>query len=393
MITQFYRHLSFNLLILILLLINTSCSMKKKLDEMHDYTREMNSNTKVLKNETSKMSKTTKDMSKTTNGMATTTTEMAQTTQDMKNNTKNLPNLTNQMFDVMKQKDSAVIRAEAFRNLIASESLMNKAFEASKYYYAFEFQLWNYQENSSFDQIKLRESQQSEAVIELTKNLAELMPEQKRKWNLSSTSTNNEMLSLYALAIAMHKNNPFQTQLMNDVSGTQVQSTNPQIKVESFYEVITQALAILPQVRQGIIPREDLTMVQKEALREADQLIYLLKLRYKVLPVIALVRMSNIQENIWQKIKMLFSAWQIKSLNTEQINYLSDIIDQSLETKTFLNSIGVSVELDNNVRKVYRHLNWHKTISAQASQDKNSEDSQNIKALMNLQQKVSVLLK
>lgn len=282
--------------------------------------------------------------------MAGTTKEMSTTTTDMKSLTEDLRELSAWMFNILKQGDTSRLRDEAIKDMISSESLARKTLLATKYFYGFEYQVWNSPRlRSEVNNIELREKLKASAVIEFAKTLAEFMPREQVETGLS---TDPDMLNLYALAASMHKVNDYQRDLLRGAE------SNPALSITSMMSILQDGLLVAEKFERGEISRNELTPSQIEVLREEDTFIYALKLRYKFLPIFALARLTNLAQN---QVQMVSQSWTPDFLidgkmNLEEINYAIEILMGAKQTKELLAKRGINVSLDPVVVKMLSNM-------------------------------------
>lgn len=278
------------------------------------------------------------------------TIEMAATTSEMKTLTEDLRELSAWMFNVMKQGDSSRLRDEAIKDMVSSESLARKTLLATKYFYGFEYQVWNSPRfKANVDNIELREKLKAGAVIEFAKTLTEFIPSTLPETGLAQ---DQDMLNLYALSLSMHKVNDYQQDLLR---GSQA---HPSLSITSMLSIIADGLSVAARFERGEISRTELTPSQIEVLREEDTFIYALKLRYKFLPIFALSRISNLAQN---QIQMANETWKPDFLiegkmNLEEINYAIEILVGAKQTKEILAKRGIAISLDPVVTRILSHM-------------------------------------
>lgn len=370
------KHLTLASLLICASLMSVACKQVKQVEEMHDKTVIMSENTANMAGTTSSMAATTATMSQnmsemlattatmsintaqmaaTTASMAATTASMSQTTQNMELLTEDLRELSAWMFNILKQGDTSRLRDEAIKDMMASESFTRKSLMATKYFYAFEYQIWNSPRfKNNVDTLQIREKLKAAAVIEYAKTLAEFLPKDREETGISS---DEQMENLYALVGAMHKVNDYQQDLIQG-------SRAPQpVNVISMFSILDEGLSVLPQLENGEVTRDQLTPSQIEVLREEDTFMYALKLRYKFLPSFALARISGIADaSMLEKAKMLYFKWSPNFLkdgemNLEEINYASEILRKAQETKNLLAKRGVKLPLDKKIIKIFKNMN------------------------------------
>lgn len=267
-----------------------------------------------------------------------------------------------QTMEAMKNGAGLEVREDAYRRAIDEKNFTLKTNHTAVYFQAMGFQLTGTIKNGTLDLAYTRGKQKADAVRDFIKKMTNLMPSDWSKDQISALKKSNDMQTLYAFAAAMHEIN------INQQNNLGNHSEN-YLKIESFFDIVAESLRKyrIADIK-GLVDRSNLSFADKEILREVHTLIYILKLRYKILPVIALGRMSNIQSGLIEKIKMSYFAWDIRSdLGTEQINYINDIFDRANSTKQLLSDLGETVELDAKVLRIYKNLNF--SLSELSKQD------------------------
>lgn len=370
------KHLTLASLIICASFMSVSCKQVKQVEEMHDKTIIMSENTASMAGTTANMAavtatmsqnmsemlattasmaQTTSQMANTTSEMAATTASMSQTTQNMELLTEDLRELSAWMFNILKQGDTSRLRDEAIKDMMAAESFPRKSLMATKYFYAFEYQIWNSPRfKSNIDTLQIREKLKAAAVIEYAKTLSEFLPKDRE---VIGTSGDEQMKNLYALVAAMHKVNDYQQDLI------QGDKSSRPLNIINMFTILDEALSILPKLENGEITRDQLTASQIEVLREEDTFVYALKLRFKFLPTFALARISGIEDaSLLEKAKMLYLKWDPNFLkkgemNLEEIHYASEILLKAKETKNLLEKCGVKLPLDKKVIKIFKNMN------------------------------------
>lgn len=295
------------------------------------------------------------------------TTRMAETTEEMNNRMVDTNDLMGWLGTLTKQGDGFKIRTEAMEELKKARTLNKKIEAGIAYMYAFEFQLYSPKQLLNVNVVRLRELLFAHAVAELGKTLPELLPEGSR-WGLDATDDSNRNLTLMALSAVLHRINYLQTE--------QLQGTP--MRPMSMLDLLVESLAKKERLNRGEIARADLTELDREVLREEQAFKHLLRLRFKTLPVIALGRISHIQDGFFRKLDMLFTSWtpqfsgansfgaplaprregstSFTDLNIEQIEYAADVIDEALRTQRFLVMLSSAVKLDRKIERIYRNM-------------------------------------
>lgn len=299
-------------LVLPALLLTGACSVKKNMDSMHDKT-----------------------------------IQMAETTEELQQSTAETKDVLAWVSIVQKQGGGYEIRSKAFERLQAADTINLKLKEAKSYYYAFDFQIANYTEITGVNLFDLRDELTGLAVAELGKALPEVMPA-GTKWKLDATKSGNKNESLMALSATLHE--------INVLQGPQSQPVG--LRPISMLDLIAEGLLKKKSVNSGRLTQDMLTEADKSVLREEQMFTHLLQLRMRTLPVIALGRVSNIQDGLLKKFGMLFFTWKprFEELNSEQINYAAAIIEEALKTRELLVRMDVESKIDSKVERILKKM-------------------------------------
>ena len=299
-------------LVLPALLLTGACSVKKSMDEMHDKT-----------------------------------IQMADTTQELQTSATETKDVLVCVSAIQKQGGGYELRSKAFERMQEADTLNLKLKESKAYYYAFDFQIASYNDANCLNMLEIRKELAGLAVSELGKTLPEVMPS-GTSWRLDATKSDNKNESLMALSATLHEINVYQ--------GPQAEPFG--LRPISMYELIAEGLLKKNSVNNGRLSLDNLTPADKEVLREEQIFTHLLKRRMRTLPVIALGRVSNIQDGLIEKFSMLFFTWKprFEELNAEQINYAAAIIEKALETRTLLTRLDVESKIDSKVERILKKM-------------------------------------
>jgi hypothetical protein len=299
-------------LVLPALLLTGACSVKKSMEQMHDKT-----------------------------------IQMADTTQELQTSATETKDVLVCVSAIQKQGGGYELRSKAFERMQEADTLNLKLKEAKAYFYAFDFQIASYSDASCMNMLDIRKELAGLAVSELGKTLPEVMPS-GNSWRLDATKSGSKNESLMALSATLHEINVYQ--------GPQAEPFG--LRPISMFELIAEGLLKKSSVNNGRLSDDMLTPADKEVLREEQIFTHLLQLRMRTLPVIALGRVSNIQDGLLEKFGMLFFTWKprFEELNGEQINYAAAIIERALETRTLLTRLDVESKIDSKVERILKKM-------------------------------------
>lgn len=324
--------------ILFLTALFSSCSKVQELDER----------TRSMKNSTEQMEKTTEQMAKN----------------------------TSMMYKQKRQVDAMFARDELFQKILDEDiAIEGKLSYASKFYKAFEYQLWN---NQDFDSLAYREELLSEALQEFFRQTLEVYHYLKEKKNILGVSrlkrmsplkigkSRNDEAAFYALATTMHMNNHHQEF---------VREQGHQIEILSLYDVITTALK--KENRGENMPRYMELVITGE---NKELSIELLKARFNFLVALAVSDMTTKKNmKVDKKLKAILfkiSAGKLgkielqnlfESANTVTQQQINSYLLAALQTRDILNELAVESKLDKTLQSVINNIDTGAMV-VQASQ-------------------------
>lgn len=302
------------LLALMLALVLSSCQMKDNLDEMHSSTVDMSSTTK----------------------------EMKDTTLKMKSGTQ-------AMYHQMRSKEAQETRVRSLRGLIEAQSFEEKLTHAVPYYHGFEFQLWTGGKTDT-DNLHFRKELMAVGVDEFFRAVQTLMGSLEAR-ELSPSSTDNDALSAFSLAVTLHETHVSQNTLMN----SKYQNRN-------FLGMIKEALKLEKKIEAAELSTGELTQWQKNILFQPwrETAIDLLYMRHQMLVAMALSRISDVQERgMIGRAIMMVRDWDSEFLKLNLVTQadVNTYLEESLSTKKFLEDLGLEVELDSKINRILGKMN------------------------------------
>jgi hypothetical protein len=329
--------------------------MPKTTKEMNTTTKEMNLTTGEMRDITKDMSQTTHEMKDITSGMATTTEGMAVTTQDMARVTKEMKSTTNDMYIQLRSKEAESTRAEKIKELLNPASdLGTKITAACIFFKSFEYQLATANEFKHDE--KMMDEMRLDAVNEFTRRMLDLY----NKVNTAKMSPtkdgkkHSDELAFYAMAATLHMNHTFQINT----------AEHSKAKAISFLDIIKTALT---KEKNGEALKEYEDQLLTGLNREIT--IELLKARVDIISAIALSYMTDKREmGIGSKLKaLLFMGTKGKlsgielPLTIEDSNSSTKLnakkaLDEAVNTRNFLKSLGVEKKLEKMVRSAYSNI-------------------------------------
>ncbi len=297
------------------------------------------------------------------NHLTETAENLDKNTASLSKNTKAVETTSGTMYEQFRSKESEEARARKFHEIVddhgaKAERFGTKSNNAVVYYEAFEFQLWT--GSLDFDTRAKREAMFEDASNEFTRRLTDLYDviNTKKMSPTADIEHNNDEFAFYALAVGMHFDHQYQ----------KTQANKAGFGEKSFYDVVKHALT-LEYKKQDMEAHEAILVqgINKEIMIE------LLKARVDMITALAV-------KNLTDKRKLsLFSAptQAIKALlfkasfghlgaldipetftenNKETNDRVIDLLDGAKKTKDFLASIGVTHQIEKNIRSVAQNL-------------------------------------
>lgn len=311
------RMLGIGILAVVMAQTVSGCSVKRKLDDMHDSTMHMDRMTERL-------GKTSDDLKET----------------------------TCEMFEALKQGDTLARRQESFQAVLNAKQNARKASEAVKYFLAFEFQIWA---GGACDTEDARIRSATSAAREFMRDVQDLVhrPLQPRpliKILDNESSADNEARSLNALALTMHMLNPRQEELRRQ---------KPDIKELSMLTMIQEALTARESIEAGTKKLEEFPGYVAEILSYPDIARHLIQVRYNYMMTVPLRRLANLDAaSAIEQGKMLTRHWTVdfKPLDTRELQDIIRYYNGAIRMYDFLKTIGVEPLVDATVRDFYRQM-------------------------------------
>lgn len=350
-----------------------ACDVRTELKEMHDSTKKMEGHTAKMVEITEKMEQTTagvnksveetnKQMTETKGNIATMVDKMdhmSENTDALKEKITEVKDVAHekmtalkegidQTYDGLRQGDSAAARRAAFKGLIEAKSHEKKLSEASLYYAAFEYQLYN---GIGLDaEPARREKLILFGIQQFFKDIYEVYnydPEVNPLADPTISDAANLEASFNALAAALHKDNPKQKEALQTLRTR----GSDNFSETHFLKIIKEALAKKPDLESGRLSLSDISDIHLEVLNNEQVAIKLLQARWSFLLVSALDK--NIQfKKGGHYYKYLVSGWKLVArwdldfakLNKSQIEEQHLYIQKAFETREFLQQFGVSTK-------------------------------------------------
>ena len=309
--------------------MSSSCAMIKNLDDMHDGMVSMDDTTKRMKNSTAdmneKMDATNEEIHKTNLYIAA-------------------------QYSDLRQGSAATLRIESLRRMEESDSIEAKISNAALFYMALEFQLWK---NFGKDTEESRIGLYDQAMAQYFRELPEYT---HNKSTLDPSSTNDDMESVDALAVAMHFANP--NALMLDEKRN--------IKAMTVLKLIEDTL----KERWDIwampfhVQRDKVPEYKREILKNQELAVYMLQVRHNFLAAMALAKISDLKaggwKGFWAKLDAYFTKWEGKLVrnNITQLDFANVWVTEAIRTRDKLVELGYEPKYNSKLKRIFGHMTF-----------------------------------
>jgi hypothetical protein len=299
--------------------------------------------------------------------------EAAENSKEAAKTGKAIKEYNEKTMESMKMGSGLQAREDAFKRAKEEKNFTAKTTQTAIYFQAMGFQLLGIMNEHSIDLAFNRDRQKADSVRDFVKKMESLGLHEGMDVD-SALDKDNDMQTLYAFAAAMHEINLSQYNNLQN-------KKEKDLQIESFFDVVANSLLKKAQDSEGLIAEDELSLVDKEVLQTTRKLISVLKLRYQILHVVALGRMANIPKKkfakLITKIQMRYFTWEpISNMGTEEMNYINRVFARAEKTKSLLNAIGETVEVDSDVKEIFDNLDWGpETINTSNDNKENHRDT------------------
>lgn len=311
-------------------------------------------------------------MGETTNRMKEGMDQTNQTMNQMASNTDN-------MYHQIRTKEAQETRNRSFESMNQSDVFEDKLTDAAAYHQGFEYHLWNNGATKE-DTLKFREVLLETAVKEYFRKLQRYMDEAKDPSEVSPTNEDNWAQNLMVLAVTMHEVHHHQANLVHE---------HPELDEHSMLSIVKEGLKLQQKISNGEMERSELKDYQNALLEWHEEAINLLRYRYNILMTMTLVKVSEVKKKpslglfglsgLYIKAKHIYFKWDSKfhTLVESKQAMVNDFINEAINTRDFLNEIGIEVSLDKKVRKAFskmQHNDCSDCNRGQAKEQKRFKD-------------------
>lgn len=377
---------------LFLVLMLSGCGEFKKLDDMRESTDEMNQTTKELLEQTKLLLEQTKELQKETQKVSSQTERLGDTTDRLRDTTGQLLNVTRddlarktaelgemterlgettdelldvtrndllrqmksvdrgfgELYDAMRQGDSASLRRESIQRLLEAKTLQNRMAEAGLFVMSFEYQLFS---GVGQDVSPARKNLlYQQAAMEFFLRIDELAPKGEKIEPLANpdpahpTSQENRASAFNCLASALHKTN--RKQEIDSETRERV----------SLYDLIIKAMRMKEQLNTGRLRLPDGPHFAKEVLARPARVRQLLQARHNMFALLFLGATTDLIAkgrlargvSAVRGIEIDFGSSDMGAAHLDFI--IEEILRPAIETRDDMIALGLKPELAKTVR-------------------------------------------
>ncbi len=347
-------------------------SMKSTTEDMKNITDNMNKNTDKMSQSTEKMQSTMEDMKKVTNDLSNTMDKMKNRMDEMSDTTKNvseksekLDKKTEELYDSLRQGDAASLRRQFLESMNASNEIPKKLGMATKYFWAYEFQLWSGQ---GLDDKLRREELAASASREFLREVQEFSPQVKF---IDPASEDNNDKNFLALATTMHMVNDKQV----------IRAKNINVEEYSLYHFFEVALKENRMLQQNKISYSQLSWATKEILFFPERVVQLLQARQNFIMAMFLDKGLGIsQMGLLKKLTYALGRdWtlDLKTLNDVEIEKIREYTEGIAKTMRILNENGIKLQIEKKVFTIFS--NCKIAVSKSINTERTQKESELVK--------------
>jgi hypothetical protein len=340
----------------------SACGVKKNMDEMHDATVAMNDKmdetNKQITKTNAQMGETEVQIVNTNDQMGDTkkiiddtkllivqqveiSRQLQQQTQELDAKTAYLKATSEALYKDLRQGNSLTIRSQRLQEMERTPVIEAKILEAGEYFMAYEFQLFKF---FGFDNSVNVDNLKNQAIEQFSRDVRRYM---HGSTAIEMKSPSGDQYNLYALAVAMHRINPNEEQLIKDQKVPQV----------TIMHMIESALDRKAQLDTD--PSKKLTWEHQVLTNEGD-MVYMLQLRANFLAGMVLEKISGIQE-VGDLTKVCRLIWSydvdLTRPNLSQLQEYESWMSESVRVKEFLTQHGYSARIDGKTATLFRNMN------------------------------------
>ncbi|MFT6070210.1 MAG: hypothetical protein ACJAT2_001937 [Bacteriovoracaceae bacterium] len=287
---------------------------------------------------------------------------------------------TNNMYHQIRTKESQETRERAFEAMNNSDVFEYKLTKGAAFTQGFEFHLWNNGATKE-DTPAFREDLLKSAVDEYFRTIQRYMGEAKNPAKVSPTNEDRWVQNLMVLAVTMHEVHHHQANLVKE---------HPSIKEHTMLSIVKESLKLQQKINSGEIERSELKEYQNALLEWHDEAINMLRYRYNILMTMALVKVSEVKEKpslglfgiagLYIKAKHIYFKWDSKfhTLVESKQAKINDIVNEAINTRSFLREIGIEAQLDKKISKAFSKMQHISCSDCRRGQVKENQRFKNL---------------
>ncbi len=229
---------------------------------------------------------------------------------------------------------------EAFTMIVDEEGVSKKLQQSLVYFGAFEYQHW---QGDYEDRPEVREELMAKGLELFFADIDDIIDDD---FDIQTpiVFAKNNWIVLSVLATTMSQMHPRQQHLA-DVIGFEAMSP---------YDLLKNGLLMKDKYLAGEeVPRYVSIVLENERIVH-----YLMQLRHNFFPFIIVSKLSDFEDGLFKKISKILFSWDadLSYLNMAQYQKWSDYIDYVLETRSFLSEIGIEVQKNSFISKVFSNM-------------------------------------
>lgn len=259
------------------------------------------------------------------------------------------------MYQDLRQGDALNARLKTIENLISTPKLKGKTVFAAQYFMSFEYQLWKGEgvDNDPLRQVLLRTA--VEELIHVLRRLA------KSDLPVNVLDSDNDLISLQALALSVHMLNP----------NAEYDLRSKNMPVYSMHDLLKNSLKFGHSLQNGKISSAELPEYAELANKEPALTRYIFDLRTAMLPALVVSSLSDVSsDSFFSRWSSRAGVWlkpwtaRTESLNELQVSELSDWLIMANADAAFLISVGMQPRVDPTLIRILSNMRFSDSSSS-----------------------------
>lgn len=284
------------------------------------------------------------DMQDKTDHIADTSDKISSTSDKLNTTSQSLNDLTLALYTDLRQGNSTDLRRKFLDQIDNDSSQQAKISDATVYCMSMEFQLVkDLPMDNTANQLNLYHEAMQQFMFDLTRYI----PDPKAAIDPSSTSTRDEGMFAFSLAISQINMNEQERKMF---------AHEPQITVQ---DLIENALSEAKDIDTGKIPLDQVDAYKQDILLSQDLAVHLLQTRVNFVPALMLNFVTDIGEQglIGKGLDLIFGLkMSFDNVNLPQMAQLTSYMQDANHTIAFLNKNGFSPNVNGNLVKLLSKL-------------------------------------